>query len=61
MEIPDTGDLKHVMIEVLVKEHKFLDEKMNWIIKKGTYRIMIGNSSKNLPKTKYRNRVVALK
>ncbi|MCT3754583.1 hypothetical protein HZQ64_05780 [Elizabethkingia anophelis] len=50
-----------MMIEVLVKEHKFLDEKMNWIIKKGTYRIMIGNSSKNLPKTKYRNRVVALK
>ncbi|CAM3886333.1 fibronectin type III-like domain-contianing protein [Elizabethkingia bruuniana] len=48
------------MIEILVKEHKVLDEKMNWIVEKGTYRIMIGNSSKNLPKTKYRNRVEAL-
>ncbi len=36
------------MIEVPVKEIKFLDEKMNWIVEKGTYRIMIGNSSKNL-------------
>ncbi len=46
------------MIEVLVKEHKFLDEKMNWIVEKGAYIIMIGNSSKNLPKSKCRNRVV---
>lgn len=48
------------MIEVLEQEHKFPDEKMNWIVEKGAYIIMIGNSSKNLPKTKYRNRVVAL-
>ncbi|HFK5508556.1 hypothetical protein [Elizabethkingia anophelis] len=46
------------MIEVLVKEHKFLDENMSWIVEKGAYRIMTGNSSKNLSKTKYRNRVV---
>ncbi|MDC8104640.1 glycoside hydrolase family 3 C-terminal domain-containing protein [Chryseobacterium sp. B21-037] len=42
------GELKKVSIEVPVKDLKFLDEKMNWIVEKGTYRIMIGNSSKNL-------------
>ncbi|MCL1657127.1 fibronectin type III-like domain-contianing protein [Elizabethkingia miricola] len=42
------GESKKIMIEVPVKEIKFLDEKMNWIVEKGTYRIMIGNSSKNL-------------
>ncbi|MDQ8748327.1 hypothetical protein [Elizabethkingia miricola] len=36
------------MIEVLEKEHKFLNEKMNRIVEKGAYRIMIGNSFKNL-------------
>ncbi|MDX8572258.1 MULTISPECIES: fibronectin type III-like domain-contianing protein [Elizabethkingia] len=43
-----SGESKKIMIEVPVKEFKFLDEKMNWIVEKGTYRIMIGNSSKNL-------------
>lgn len=42
------GELKKVYIEVPVKDLKFLDEKMNWTVEKGTYRIMIGNSSKNL-------------
>lgn len=37
------------MIEVPIKELKFLDENMNWVVEKGTYRIMVGNSSKNLP------------
>jgi beta-glucosidase len=32
-----------------VKELQFLDKEMNWIVEKGTYRIMVGNSSKNLP------------
>ncbi|WP_345987589.1 glycoside hydrolase family 3 N-terminal domain-containing protein [Chryseobacterium sp. Chry.R1] len=42
------GELKKVSIEVPVKDLKFLDEKKNWTVEKGTYRIMIGNSSKNL-------------
>ncbi|MCP1253366.1 MULTISPECIES: glycoside hydrolase family 3 N-terminal domain-containing protein [Elizabethkingia] len=43
------GESKKITIEVPVKELKFLDEKMNWKVEKGIYRIMIGNSSKNLP------------
>lgn len=43
------GESKQVTIEVPVKELQFLDEKMNWIVEKGTYRIFVGNSSKNLP------------
>ncbi|NML57770.1 beta-glucosidase [Chryseobacterium cheonjiense] len=43
------GEAKQVSIEVPVKELQFLDEKMNWIVEKGTYRIFVGNSSKNLP------------
>ena len=43
------GESKQITIEVPVKELQFLDSKMNWIVEKGTYRIMVGNSSKNLP------------
>ncbi|UOV00125.1 glycoside hydrolase family 3 C-terminal domain-containing protein [Chryseobacterium daecheongense] len=43
------GESKPVTIEVPVKELQFLDEKMSWTVEKGTYRIMVGNSSKNLP------------
>ncbi|WP_294321002.1 glycoside hydrolase family 3 N-terminal domain-containing protein [uncultured Chryseobacterium sp.] len=43
------GESKQVSIEVPVKELQFLDEKMNWTVEKGTYRIFVGNSSKNLP------------
>ncbi|SDQ65624.1 beta-glucosidase [Chryseobacterium soldanellicola] len=43
------GEKKQVEIEIPVQDLKFLDEKMNWTIEKGTYRIMAGNSSKNLP------------
>lgn len=43
------GESKEISIEVPVKELQFLDEKMNWIVEKGTYRIFVGNSSKNLP------------
>lgn len=42
------GESKQIIIEVPVQELKFLDEKMNWIVEPGTYRIMVGNSSKNL-------------
>ncbi|WP_394354149.1 fibronectin type III-like domain-contianing protein [Chryseobacterium antibioticum] len=42
------GESKQVTLEIPVKELKFLDEKMEWIVEKGTYRIMVGNSSKNL-------------
>jgi len=43
------GESKQVTIEVPVQQLQFLDEKMNWTVEKGTYRIMVGNSSKNLP------------
>jgi beta-glucosidase len=43
------GESKQISIEVPVKNLQFLDEKMNWIVEKGTYRIFVGNSSKNLP------------
>ncbi|MGO4710834.1 glycoside hydrolase family 3 C-terminal domain-containing protein, partial [Chryseobacterium sp. 2TAF14] len=43
------GESKQVSIEVPVKELQFLDKKMIWVVEKGTYRIFVGNSSKNLP------------
>ncbi|MDY0932366.1 glycoside hydrolase family 3 N-terminal domain-containing protein [Chryseobacterium sp. CFBP8996] len=43
------GESKQISIEVPVKELQFLNSTMNWIVEKGTYRIMVGNSSKNLP------------
>ncbi|GEN75351.1 glycoside hydrolase family 3 N-terminal domain-containing protein [Chryseobacterium hagamense] len=43
------GESKQVSIEVPVKELEFPDEKMNRTVEKGTYRILVGNSSKNLP------------
>lgn len=42
------GESKQIAIEIPVKELQFLDEKMNWVTEKGTYRILVGNSSKNL-------------
>ncbi len=42
------GESKQISIEVPVKELQFLDEKMNWMVEKGTYRIFVGNSSKSL-------------
>ncbi|MFZ4929477.1 glycoside hydrolase family 3 N-terminal domain-containing protein [Chryseobacterium sp. Mn2064] len=42
------GESKLVTIEVPVKQLQFLNEKMEWIVEKGIYRIMVGNSSKNL-------------
>lgn len=45
----EPGESKQISIEVPIQELKFLDEKMNWIVEKGMYRIMVGNSSKNLP------------
>lgn len=42
------GESKSVTMEVPVKELQFLNEKMNWTVEKGIYRIMVGNSSKNL-------------
>jgi beta-glucosidase len=44
-----SGESREISIEIPVKEFQFLDEKMNWIVEKGAYRIMVGNSSKNLP------------
>ncbi|PJJ67486.1 beta-glucosidase [Chryseobacterium geocarposphaerae] len=43
------GESKQISIEVPVKELQFLDSTMNWVIEKGTYRVFVGNSSKNLP------------
>lgn len=42
------NESKQISIEVPVKELQFLDATMKWIVEKGTYRIMVGNSSKNL-------------
>ncbi len=44
----EPGEVKEISIKVPVKELQFLDEQMNWIVEKGAYRIMVGNSSKNL-------------
>lgn len=44
-----SGESKEITVEIPVKELQFLDKEMNWIVEKGTYRIMVGNSSKNLP------------
>lgn len=43
------GESKEVSIEFPVKELQFLNQDMKWIVEKGTYRIFVGNSSKNLP------------
>lgn len=43
------GESKRISIELPVKELQFLDSTMNWTVEKGTYRIFVGNSSKNLP------------
>jgi beta-glucosidase len=43
------GESKQITIEVPVKDLRFLDQNMKWKVEKGTYRIFIGNSSKNLP------------
>lgn len=43
------GESKQVTIKVPVNDLRFLDQNMQWKVEKGTYRIFIGNSSKNLP------------
>lgn len=43
------GESKQVTIKVPVNDLRFLDQNMKWKVEKGTYRIFIGNSSKNLP------------
>lgn len=44
---------KDVTIKLAVKDLAFLDENMQWKVEEGEFRIMVGNSSKNLPlKTK---------
>lgn len=43
------GESKQVTIQIPVRDLQFLDENMKWTVEKGTYRIMVGNSSKNLP------------
>jgi len=43
------GESKRISIELPVKELQFLDSTMSWTVEKGTYRIFVGNSSKNLP------------
>ncbi|KXH85025.1 beta-glucosidase [Chryseobacterium kwangjuense] len=43
------GESRQVTIQVPVRDLQFLDGDMKWTVEKGTYRIMVGNSSKNLP------------
>lgn len=40
---------KEISLKIEVKDLAFLDEDMKWKVEKGDFRIMIGNSSKNLP------------
>ena len=43
------GEIKEISLKLPIKELAFLDEHMKWQVEKGDFRIMIGNSSKNLP------------
>lgn len=43
------GEEKVISLNLNIEDLAFLDEEMNWNVEKGEYRIMIGNSSKNLP------------
>ncbi|WP_080779790.1 beta-glucosidase [Chryseobacterium phocaeense] len=43
------GESRQLTIQVPVRDLQFLDEDMKWTVEKGTYRIMVGNSSRNLP------------
>ncbi|MFN1215702.1 glycoside hydrolase family 3 N-terminal domain-containing protein [Chryseobacterium kwangjuense] len=45
----NSGESRQVTIQVPVRDLQFLDENMKWTVEKGMYRIMVGNSSKNLP------------
>lgn len=45
----EPGESKEVTINVPIKDLQFLNEQEQWVIEKGTYRLLIGNSSKNLP------------
>src|SRR5690606_10534399 len=44
-----SGEEKVISLNLSMEDLAFLNEDMNWNVEKGEYRIMIGNSSKNLP------------
>ncbi len=43
------GEEKIIVFDLPVSELAFLNEKMMWEVEPGDFRIMVGNSSKNLP------------
>ncbi len=45
----EPDESKVVEIKLAVDDLEFLDEEMNWKVEAGEYRIMVVNSSKNLP------------
>ena len=42
------GESKEVMLELPIERLRFLDADMRWVIEPGTYRIMVGSSSKDI-------------
>ncbi|MGJ1265677.1 glycoside hydrolase family 3 N-terminal domain-containing protein [Sphingobacterium spiritivorum] len=48
-EFIKAGETKKIHFTLDPQELAFFDEQMNWTIEPGEYRILIGNSSKNLP------------
>ncbi|HEX6049906.1 MAG TPA: glycoside hydrolase family 3 N-terminal domain-containing protein [Gemmatimonadaceae bacterium] len=42
------GEAKDVTIELPVERLRFLDRDMRWLVEPGTYRIMVGSSSKDI-------------
>ena len=42
------GEVKEVTLELPVERLRFLDRDMRWVVEPGTYRIMVGSSSKDI-------------
>ncbi len=45
----EPNESKIIAIDIPVSELSFLNKEKNWVVEPGTYRIMVGNSSRNLP------------
>jgi beta-glucosidase len=45
----EAGQEKEVILKVKVQDLAFYNEQGDWEVEAGEFRIMVGNSSKNLP------------